>query len=106
MKNFALVVALALFALTVPASAAEISSPESSKAAPAMTLEQQIEGTVPPALELIGPVFWPRCADVHGTSCTSLGSKKACTDVCSNQLSCTCTNYYSSGLRWRCNQEC
>jgi hypothetical protein len=101
MKNFALVVAFALLAVTVPASAAEM-----SKAAPTTTLEQRIEGWVPP-LELIKPPLVERCYAVHGTSCTSLGSTKACTDVCSNQLSCTCTYFSNPNVWfWFCDQEC
>lgn len=50
----------------------------------------------------------PYCHVVQGTSCTSVGAKKSCTDVCGNNLSCTCTYYYSNpGVRfWNCQQEC
>ncbi len=105
MKYFALVVAFALLALTIPASAAEISA-EISKAAPATTLDPQIEGRVQP-LEMIRP-FLQYCSAVQGTSCTTIGSKMGCTDSCSNQLSCTCTYYYSnpSVHFWNCDWEC
>jgi hypothetical protein len=106
MKNFALVAAFALLASTVPASAAEISG-ESSKVAPATTLEQQLEGRVAP-LELIKPPLIQRCWMVQGTSCTTIGATMGCTDSCSNNLSCTCVYYYSnpSVWFWNCDWEC
>jgi hypothetical protein len=102
MKNFALLVALALLALTVPASAAEI-----SKAAPATTLGQQTGGVVPP-FELKFRPLTPRCSAAQGTSCTTAGATMGCTDVCNNQLSCTCSYNYSnpSVLFWNCDWEC
>lgn len=48
------------------------------------------------------PTLIQYCSAVHGTSCTTTGAKKACTDICGNRLSCTCT----SGHYWWCNQEC
>jgi hypothetical protein len=102
MKSFAFMVAFALLALTVPASAAEIST-----AAP-VTLEQLFEGPAP--LEMGKPplVIVPYCWTVHGTSCTEIGATRACTDVCSSQLSCTCTYDYSnpSVWYWYCDLEC
>jgi hypothetical protein len=105
MKKFALVLAFVLLA-TVPVSAAEI-----SKAAPATTpLLQQIQGT-PPLFK--GPHLIPRCSSLDGTSCPSAGATTACTDVCNNQLSCTCYNVYAPpyyvtviGHYWSCDQEC
>ncbi len=100
MKNFALLLALVLLAFTAPASAAE-----TSNACPETTLEQQTEGPVAP-LEMIRPILIPYCSAVHGTACTSqVGTKKACTDVCHNQLSCTCTAW-GGGKYWYCDQEC
>jgi hypothetical protein len=105
MKNFALplLAAFTLFALTVPASAAE-----TSKAAPVTTLEQQVKEPVPPFELKIKPPLIQRCYMVQGTSCTSLGATMGCTDSCSNQLSCTCVYYYSnpSVLFWNCDWEC
>jgi hypothetical protein len=93
MKKLALLIALALFALTVPASAAE-----TSQTAPAMTPAQQI-GT-PSLLErIIKPI--PRCSAVTGT-CSPTGSTMACTDACGDHLSCTCTSSHT----WFCQQEC
>jgi len=105
MKKFALVVAFVLLA-TVPVSAAEI-----SKVEPATTpLLQQIQGT-PPLFK--GPHLIPRCSSLAGTSCSSAGATTPCTDVCNNQLSCTCYNVYAPpyyvtviGHYWSCNQEC
>jgi hypothetical protein len=101
MKNFALMVAFALLPLAVPASAAEI-----SKAAPATTLEQ-ITGQAPP-LEMMRPPLTPYCSAVQGTSCTTVGATTPCTDVCSNQLSCTCGyNYSNPNVKfWNCDWEC
>jgi hypothetical protein len=98
MKNLALLVAFALLALAVPASAAEI-----SEAPPATTLEQQTSGPVAP-LQMIPPLI-PYCSAVNGTSCTTVGATKRCTDVCSSQLSCTCTSFGGTKF-WYCDQEC
>jgi hypothetical protein len=106
MKNFALVIAFALLA-TVPASAAEIST-----AAPATpTLEQLAPGTTPQFTAIIKePV--PYCSTLQGTSCPVAGATTACTDVCQNQLSCTCYNIYAppyyitvTGRYWGCDYE-
>lgn len=55
-----------------------------------------------------GPVLIQYCHLVHGTSCTTLGAKKSCTDVCGSNLSCTCVQHPSSpGVRyWHCQIEC
>lgn len=95
MKKFAFAVALMLLAVALPASAAETSS-----AAPLMTPIQQIESPVQPIL--MGPVLIPYCSTVQGTSCTTVGSTRSCTDACHNQLSCTCTSLH----RWNCLIEC
>jgi hypothetical protein len=104
MKKFALVLAFALLPLAVPASAAEI-----SKVAPATTPEQQIKGPVAP-VEMMYPLppLIQYCSVVQGTSCTTVGSTKACTDVCGDQLSCTCSYYYSNPNVhfWDCDWEC
>jgi hypothetical protein len=94
MRKLALLMAFALFALTVPASAAEI-----SQAAPAVTPEHQIEGPLPMLERVIKPI--PRCSAVTGT-CSPTGSTMACTDACNNHLSCTCTASHT----WFCQQEC
>jgi hypothetical protein len=95
MKKFAFVVALVLLAFAVPVSAEEISS------APASTpLLQQIQGAAQP-VEMIVPII-PYCSAVQGTSCTTVGSTRSCTDVCHNSLSCTCT----SSHYWYCMYEC
>jgi len=106
MKNFAFVTALALLPLAAPASAAEISS-----AAPATALEQQTKGPVSPVEMMYPPPpLLQYCSAVQGTSCTTAGSTKACTDVCNDQLSCTCSYYYYSPysytLLWNCDWEC
>ena len=108
MKKFALVVALALL-VTVPVSAAEI-----SQAAPATTpLLQQIQGTTPPPLFKGPHQLIPYCSTVQGTTCSSAGATTPCTDVCHNQLSCTCQNIYAPpyyiiviGHYWLCDYEC
>jgi hypothetical protein len=101
MKSFAFVIAFALLALAVPASAAEISN-----VATTTTLLQQIEGR-PAPLELFRQPI-PYCSAVQGTSCTTLGATMGCTDVCNDQLSCTCTSLYSnpSARIWNCSVEC
>jgi hypothetical protein len=109
MKNFALVIAFALLAV-VPASAAEIS--KAAPAAPAMTPVQQTQEAIPLFAGFIHqPV--PRCYAMEGTSCQTAGSTTACTDVCFNNLSCTCYDYYGGpynntflGRYWHCNEEC
>lgn len=109
MKNFALVIAFALLA-TVPASAAEIST--ATPATPA--LEQLTPGTTPQfAATIKRPVLVPYCSAVQGTSCPAAGATTACTDVCHNQLSCTCYNIYAPpyyitviGRYWGCDYEC
>jgi hypothetical protein len=107
MKNFALVIAFALLA-SVPASAAEI-----SKAAPAMTPVKQTQEAIP---LFVGPrplPYPPRCYTLHGNSCPTSGATQACTDVCKNNLSCTCHNFYGGtygttflGRYWVCDYEC
>ena len=106
MKKFALVAAFVLLA-AVPVSAAEIAN-----AAPATTpLLQQIEGPAP-LFKGIKPLT-PYCSTLQGTSCSSAGATTPCTDVCHNQLSCTCYNIYAPpyyvtviGHYWSCDQEC
>jgi len=107
MKTLALVIAFALLA-TVSASAAEMST-----AAPATpALEPPAVGTPPPLFAGPRPLI-PYCSTVQGTSCSSAGATQACTDVCHNQLSCTCYNIYAPpyyvtviGHAWYCDQEC
>lgn len=94
MKKLALLIALALFALTLPASAAE-----TSQTAPAVTPEHQIDQPLPMLERIITLV--PRCSAVTG-SCSPVGSTKACTDACGDHLSCTCTSSHT----WFCQQEC
>lgn len=96
MKKFAFVVALVLLAFAVPALAEETSS-----VTPSTTpLLQQIEGAAQP-IPMFPPLI-PYCSAVQGTSCTTVGSTRSCTDVCHNKLSCTCT----SGHYWSCMYEC
>ena len=106
MKNLALLVAFALLAIAVPASAAETSEAVPTEAVPAPTLEQLLEGPVVP-LELPGPLI-PYCSAVNGTSCTTLGAKRSCTDICGSQLTCTCTYAYGNPTDWfwLCQHEC
>jgi hypothetical protein len=102
MKYFALLVAVALLALAVPASAAE--NPTVSTVDLATIFEQPAEGGQSTPIDLV-PVLIPRCSSVNGTSCPARSGPRSCTDVCHNQLSCTCI-YYSGAWRWRCQQEC
>lgn len=108
MKNFALVIAFALLA-AVSASAAETS--QAAPTAPAMTLENPAQGAAPLFLGI--HQLPPRCYTLQGTSCPTAGSTTACTDACSNNLSCTCYNYYGGpfnqtiiGRYWLCMEEC
>ena len=105
MKNFALAIAFALLA-AVPAPAAEI-----FKAAPAMTPANQTQEAIPLFGRPIQPV--PYCHTLHGNSCPTAGATRACTDVCNNNLSCTCYNFYGGpygttflGRYWVCDYEC
>lgn len=102
MKSFALLLALALLSFTGPAFAAE-----TSEAPPELTLEQQVEGPIA-WLEMGPSAIKPFCWTVQGTTCTSVGSTRPCTDSCNNNLSCTCTYYYSNPtfLWWNCDWEC
>ncbi|HEX7180338.1 MAG TPA: hypothetical protein VF756_00740 [Thermoanaerobaculia bacterium] len=54
------------------------------------------------------PPLLQYCLAVQGTSCTILGATMGCTDVCSNQLSCTCVYDYGnpSVWYWNCDWEC
>ena len=108
MKNFALVIAVALLA-ALPASAAETS--QAAPAAPAMTLEHPAQRSAP--LFLVVERFRPRCYTLQGTTCQTAGSTAACTDACSDLLSCTCENFYGGpfhntliGRYWVCMDEC
>ena len=102
MKNFAFVIAFALLA-AVPASATEI-----CQAAPAVTSEKQIQEAIP-----MGPQPIPRCYTVEGTSCSTTGATRTCTDACRNMLSCTCYERWGGtygttflGRYWDCLDEC
>lgn len=54
-----------------------------------------------------GPVPIQFCHVVEGTSCTTLGAKRSCTDACGNNLSCTCTYASNPNVRfWHCLIEC
>lgn len=96
MKKFAFAVALVLLAFSIPASAQETSSATPSTTA----LLQQIQAAGHP-IEMIPPPI-PYCSTVQGTSCTTVGSTRSCTDACHNSLSCTCTSLH----RWNCLIEC
>jgi hypothetical protein len=107
MKNFALGIAFALLA-TVSASAAEI-----SKAAPATPPHEQLTQGTTPLFEANFKEITPYCSTLQGTSCPVAGATTACTDVCNNQLSCTCYNIYAppyyitvTGRYWGCDYEC
>ncbi len=102
MKKFVLLAAFALLAIAAPAAA---ESSATAQADPTVTLEQ-ITGQ-PAPVQMINPPP-PYCWQVQGTSCTVVGAKRACTDVCNNNLSCTCTYYYSNpSVRfWNCQYEC
>lgn len=104
MKNFALVIAFALLA-AVPVSAAEI-----CQAAPAVTALEQAQEAIP---LFVGPKPIPRCYTVEGTSCSTTGATRTCTDVCQNLLSCHCYERWGGtygttflGRFWDCLDEC
>lgn len=102
MKNFTLVVAVALFALAVPASAGEI-----SEAAFLTTLAQQIEAPLSPIDLGITPMpTIPSCDNVNSFRCSSAGATTVCHDGCGFQVSCVCTTYVGTLRYWRCGWQC
>ena len=107
MKKLVLVIAL-VFLAGLPMFAAE-NSP--AQAVPAMTFDQQTTEAIPMLIGIIKPIQY--CSTLHGTSCPSAGATTSCTDVCHNNLSCTCYNYYGGpygttflGRYWYCDYEC
>lgn len=51
------------------------------------------------------PVLLPYCWNVEGTSCTTLGQTRKCTDACSYTYTCTCISW--NGQRyWDCPEVC
>lgn len=110
MKKLVLVIALVLLA-AVSASAAENSPAPAAPAAPALALDQLTTEAAPLFLAVLKPI--PYCSTLNGTSCPSAGATTSCTDVCHNNLSCTCYNYYGGpygttflGRYWYCDYEC
>lgn len=117
MKNFAFVIAFALLA-AVPASAAEMASAteitsavEAPQAAPAMTPANQTQDLI---FLLAGPrPLLPRCYTVEGTSCSTTGATRTCSDACGNTLGCHCYERWGGtygttfmGRFWDCLDEC
>jgi transcriptional regulator of nitric oxide reductase len=104
MKNFVLLAAFALLVAALPASAAEVPP------APAAANLEQIFGGADTPKEMGRPPLEivPFCWQVQGTTCTTVGATRPCTDVCNNNLSCSCTYYYSnpSFRFWNCDYEC
>ncbi len=101
--KLALMLALALFALTLPASAA--AAPEGSSS----SVQANVSDSAPTPIPLIPKFLLQYCWDVEGTTCSPLGSTKGCTDVCFNQLSCTCRSYTWWGQTtqvWDCQEPC
>lgn len=98
MKRFAFVAAFAFLALTIPASAAEV-----SEAAPATTLQQLETENFLASLKIKMP-----CSFIEGTSCPYAGNTQTCYDVCGYAVSCTCTAYSPNpNYRfWRCGWQC
>jgi hypothetical protein len=110
MKKVALVIAFTLLAALRVSAAESATAPALDTAAPAMTPAQPA-GETAPLFMAIG--LLPRCYTIDGTSCTTAGSTKACTDACHNSLSCTCYKRYGGtygttylGSFWSCNVEC
>jgi hypothetical protein len=102
MKNFALVVAVALLALAVPASASEI-----SEAAFLTTLAQQIEAPLSPIDLGITPVpIPPSCDNVNSLACPRAGATTVCRDGCGYHVSCVCTTYVGTLKYWNCGWQC
>ena len=101
MKNFALVVAVALLALAVPASAGEI-----SEIAPLTTLTPQIEGPLSPIDLGITPVPTQSCDNVNSLACPSAGATTVCRDGCGHQVTCVCTTYVGTLKYWSCGWQC
>jgi hypothetical protein len=102
MKSFALMVAVALLAFAVPASAAEI-----SEAAFLTTLAQQIEAPLPPIDLGLTPVpVTPSCDNVNSLACPRAGATTVCLDGCGHQVSCTCYTYVGTLKYWSCGWQC
>lgn len=102
MKNFALVIAVALLALAVPASAGEI-----SEAAFLTTLAQQIEAPLSPINLGITPVpTAPFCDNVNSLACPRAGATTVCRDGCGYSVSCVCTTYVGTLKYWSCGWQC
>lgn len=102
MKNFAFVVAVALLALAVPASAGEI-----SEAAFLTTLAQQIEAPLSPIDQGITPFPpVPSCDNVNSLSCSRAGATTVCLDGCGRQVSCVCTTHVGTLKYWSCGWQC
>jgi len=102
MKNFAILVAVALLALAVPASADEISD-----AAFLTTLAQQVEAPLPPIDLGIKPVpTRPSCDNVNSLPCSSAGSTTVCQDGCGFSVTCVCTTHVGTLRYWVCGWQC
>jgi hypothetical protein len=97
MKNLALLVAVALLALAVPASAGE-----TSDAAFLATLAQQVEVPLSP----FNPGLKGPCHLVDSRACTSAGATTVCLDGCGFQVTCVCTTYAGNQKYWRCGWQC
>ena len=101
--KFAFALAFALFALVLPTSAA--TAPEVASA----PVQANISDSAPAPIPLIPQYLRQYCWDVEGTTCSPVGSTTGCTDVCFNQLSCTCRSYVWLGQTvryWDCQEVC
>ncbi len=100
--KLALVLALSLFALTLPAPAA--TAPEVTSS----SVQTNVSDSAPAPTFLI-PKLLLYCWNVEGTTCGPVGSTTGCTDGCSNVLSCTCRSYVWLGQTvryWDCQEPC
>jgi hypothetical protein len=102
MKNFALLVAVALLALAVPAAAGEI-----TETAPLMTPAQPVEALLSPIDLGITPVpVPPSCDIVNSFACPTVGTTKVCRDGCGFPVTCVCTKHIGNLRFWVCGWQC
>ena len=101
--KLALVLAFALLALSLPASAATAPT-----AAPAEASIQAptADGALPFLDLAIKPII-RFCDSVQGTTCGGSGATTTCTDVCGHRYTCTCSVGWPGGpLVWHCPFTC
>lgn len=95
----ALALAFALFALALPAAAAET--------VPVASIETPSFAEVPAPEFLAKPPLIFYCWYIEGTTCGGVGSSTTCTDVCGYYYTCTCAQPWGGGSPvWQCPYTC